>query len=326
MNTRRHWQLILGIAAILLLIGVSVTLVFGNGGTIKSIGLPPRVRVPLQSKTLVAASKWGGIVKEVHGRPGDRVAKGQVLIRLESSALVEQRKNLVAAIRITRTALESSKEMSAFPPALRSSVVEVHPEVSAAEDRYIRALAALDHAVGAAERSAAQAEWDQASAKRTEVRVRIGRSLASGEAFQDLSSMVPQLETRLRELDQILADSEVRAPETSVIDLLDLHAGDRLLPGNPSVVFALPGEYFCEFPIAVKDASALAIGLKSQGTFGPETFQWQVETLTLRTVPFAMREDRQVSQETMVRARIFLAKAVPGAMVTLDLPHAGIPK
>jgi hypothetical protein len=51
-----------------------------------------------------------------------------------------------------------------------------------------------------------------------------------------------------------------------------------------------------------------------------------VETLTLRTVPFAMREDRQVSQETMVRARIFLAKAVPGAMVTLDLPHAGIPK
>jgi hypothetical protein len=89
---------------------------------------------------------------------------------------------------------------------------------------------------------------------------------------------------------------------------------------------ALPGEYFCEFPIAVKDASALAIGLKSQGTFGPETFQWQVETLTLRTVPFAMREDRQVAQETMVRARIFLAKAVPGAMVTLDLPHAGIPK
>jgi multidrug resistance efflux pump len=319
MNTRANWRLILAIAAIFLSLGVGFTLATTNGAGSGYSGFPGAVSVPVQPVTVLVATKSGGVVAEVFGKAGDRVAKGSLLLRMETGPLSEQRLHLSSALRVTRAALQSSKELSVLPAGLRSAVIEVHPDVTAAEDRYVRAVAALDRANS----SSAQAEWNLASAERTAVRERLSRSLSAAGATNDLAAMIPLLEGRIRDIDQILAESDVRATADGVIDILDLHAGDRLLPGNPAAVLVLPGEYFCEFPVPVADSAALRIGMESGGTIGPgrESIRWRIERLGLRTIPVGFRENRQVAQETQVRARFSAGDAVRGSLAVLELPR-----
>lgn len=323
MNTRAHWRLILGIVAIVLSLGVAVTLAFANNEASRHRGFPGSVTVPVQPVTMVVAAKSGGVVAEVFGKPGDRVAKGTLLLRLETAPLAAQRRDLASALRVTRATLQSSKELSVLPAALRSAVIEVHPDVTAAEDLYVRAVAGLDRARSSPSAlSAAESEWNRASAERTQVRERLSRSLSNAGAAADLAAMIPLLEGRIRDIDQALASSEVRAPADSVIDILDLHAGERLLPGAPAAVLLLPGEYFCEFPVPVADSAPLRVGQESDGTLGAgrQAIRWRIESLGLRTIPVGLRENRQVAQETHVRARFAAGEAVRGSLAVLELP------
>ena len=319
MNTRAHWRLILGIVAIVLSLGVAVTLAFANNEASRHSGFPGSLAVPVQPVTMLVPAKSGGVVAEVFGKPGDRVAKGELLLRLETAPLAAQRRDLSSALRVTRATLQSSKELSVLPAALRSAVIEVHPEVTAAEDRYVRAVAALDRARS----SSAEAEWNQAAAERTRVRERLSRSLSTAGAASDLAGMIPLLEGRIRDIDQSLADSDIRATADGVIDILDLRAGDRLLPGGAAAVLLLPGEYYCEFPVPVADSAALRIGMESGGAIGPgkEAIRWRIERLGLRTVPVGLRENRQVAQETLVRARFSAGEVVRGSLAVLELPR-----
>ncbi len=319
MNTRANWRLILAIAAIFLSLGVGFTLATTNGTGSGHSGLPGAITVPIQPVTVLVPTKSGGVVAEVFGKPGDRVAKGSLLLRLETGPLGAQRRNLASALRVTRAALQSSKELSVLPAGLRSAVIEVHPDVMAAEDRYVRAVAGLDRARS----SSAEAEWNQAAAERTLVRERLSRSLSATGAAGDLAAMIPLLEGRIRDIDQSLADSDVRATTDGVIDILDLRAGDRLLPGGAAAVLVLAGDYFCEFPVPVADSGELRVGLESSGTIGPgrEAIRWRIERLGLRTIPVGFRENRQVAQETQVRARFSAGETVRGSLAVLELPR-----
>lgn len=327
MNTRAHWRLILGILAILLSLGVGFTLATANGEAKRNPGIPGSIGVPVQPVTVMVSVRSGGVVAEVPGKPGDRVVKGSLLLRLETATLAAQRRNLESALRVTRATLQTSRELSVLPAGLRSAVVEVHPEVTAAEDRYVRALAALDRLrTESGDPTAAQTEWRQAAAERTTVRERLSRSLSNAGAAADLAAMIPLLEGRIRDLDQALADGEVRAPADGVIDILDLRAGDRLLPGSPAAVLLLPDEYFCEFSVPVADAAHLATGMESTGSLGPggDAIRWRVASLTQRTIPVGLRENRQVAQEALVRARFAARGVARGTLAILKLPAAQV--
>ena len=96
-----------------------------------------------------------------------------------------------------------------------------------------------------------------------------------------------------------------------------------MLPGGAAAILLLAGEYFCEFPVPVADSGALRAGLESGGTIGPgrEAIRWRVDRLGLRTIPVGLRENRQVAQEMLVRARFSAGEGVRGLMAVLDLPR-----
>ena len=250
----------------------------------------------------MAMAAAGGVVAEVLARPGDRVAKGAVLVRFDAGPLAEQRRSLASA-------LESARTMAAIPRAAGAIVVDAHPDVLAAEERYTTALAAWEQAPGSG-----RAALERAAVERVEARRRVARSI--GKSAAGVAETVTTLEARLRDLDGALADREVRAPAGGVVEILDLHPGDRIAPGGPAAVLTLPGEYVCEFHEEAK-AGAVLRGAFADGS----RFEATVEGILKRTVPVALREDRRVAEESVVRARFRSeARLAPGSTVRLELP------
>lgn len=319
MNTRAHWRLILGLFALLLSAGIAFTLASANSDHQSSTGF---FSAPVQPVTLLLTAKSGGVVAEVFAVAGSRIAKGAPLLRFDTATLIAQRGNLTAALRATRGALQTSKELFALPQSLRSSVIEVHPDVTAAEERYVRSVAALDRDPSS---PSVQAAWQQAATERTQVRERLSQSLANSSATGGLAAMIPVLESRLHDLDQAIAASEIRSPFDAEIDIFDLHPGDRLLPGTPAASLLLPGEYFCEFPVPVADSAHLKVGTESSGWIGAEReyVRWRIESLTLRTIPVGLRENRHIAQERLVRARFSATASLRGTIAVLRLPTPG---
>jgi multidrug efflux pump subunit AcrA (membrane-fusion protein) len=230
------------------------------------------------------------------------VAKGAILVRFDTGPLGEQRRSLASA-------LESSRSLAAIPRAAGAMVVDTHPDVLAAEDRYTAALAAWEQAPGNG-----RAALDRAAAERVDVRRRIARSL--GRSSAGIGETVATLEARLRDLDRALADREVKAPIDGVVEILDLHPGDRIAPGGPAAVLTLPGEYICEFRGEASVGGVLLGVLPSGGKV-----EATVEGSVKRVVPVALREDRRIAEESIVRARFRLdTPLAPGSMVRLELP------
>jgi multidrug resistance efflux pump len=290
-----------GAAAGIAVAGALAALVHGAGHSGR-----PTIVAAVEPAVVLAVAKSGGVVAEVLAKPGDRVAKEQLLIRFEAGALVEQRRALL-------TALESARAMAAIPKAAGAVVVEAHPDVLAAEEHYTWALAAFEQ-----DRASGRAEFDRATAARTESRRRVA-SLLSRSA-EGVASTVAMLEARLHDVDGALASHEVRAPVDGIVEILDLRPGDRIAPGGPAAVLALPGEYVCEF--VVDGASKLQPGAAIRGTAeNGAAIEARVERVAGRPVPAALREDRRVAEETVVRARFSSTAPLPtGAIVRLELP------
>jgi multidrug resistance efflux pump len=264
------------------------------------------IQTSVEPAVMMAMTKAGGTVSEVLVRQGDRVAQGQLLLRFEAGALGEQRRALVAA-------LESAKAMAAIPKAAGAIVVEAHPEVLAAEENYTRALAAFEQ-----DRAAGRGAFERATADRMATRRRVARLLS--KSSEGVVSTVATLEARLHDLDAAMASHEVRAPADGIIEILDLRPGDRIAPGGPAAVLAIPGEYVCEF--VAHDASRLGAGVTLHGsTDNGAPIEARIVRIAGRPVPAALREDRRVAEETVVRARFSSAIPLPaGVTVRLELP------
>ncbi len=264
------------------------------------------VMAAVEPATQIAFAKAGGTVSEVLARAGDRVRKEQPLVRFEAAALLGRRAEVAAA-------LESAKGLSTIPRPAIALAVDAHPDVLAAEEEYTRALSAFEQAP--AEQRAALA---RAAAARTEARQRIGRSLAKSTA--DLSNTTATLEDLLRELDRAIAEREVRAPADGIVDLLDLHPGDRIVPGAPAATVVIPGEYACEFTLPSAAGLRPGTALRAVAA-GRAPVVARVERVSTRAIPSALRENRAAAEETVVRARFSLAAPLaPGAPVRLELP------
>jgi multidrug resistance efflux pump len=256
--------------------------------------------------SVAAIAKVGGTVAEVLVRQGDTVSKGRPLLRFESGTLVDQRRALVAA-------LESTKGVASIPRAANDLAVDAHPEVLAAEEEYVRALAWFEQS-----RADGREGLERAARARTETRRRIGRLLMKSTA--GLSSTAAMLEARLRDIDRALEDREVRAPADGTVEMLDLRAGDRVAPGGPGALLTVPGEYVCEFTVG--SVGSIAPGVVLRGSIdGGLRVEARVERVDTRRVPVALREDRRIADEIVVRARFSTEAQIPaGSPMRVELP------
>jgi multidrug efflux pump subunit AcrA (membrane-fusion protein) len=320
MTLRLQTSSAIAATAAVLALGVLVSFVrgtSGRGGT--------TVTATIEPLSVTQTSKIGGVVAEVMVQEGKRVAEGQLLLRFESAELRQRRTALTSALSAVRAALDSSRATGALPLSVRPLLVDVHPEVNAAEERYVQALTRLDRA-GAEDRIRAQADVEKAAADRIGARRRVSQILAKSIGTSGTGSVLTTMEDQLRVLDQAIAETEVRAPAGSIVEILDVRPGDRILPGAPAVIVALAGEYFCEFPVAEQDARTLRAGQELYGTIRDtgRKLILRIESMDRRRIPVALREDRRVEEEIVLRARFHSATPIdPGTEVQLELPEAG---
>lgn len=283
---------------------------------------PRIVRGALEPVTTVVGSGPGGTVVEVFARQGELIHKGQLLVRLDAGELRKRCEGLRTTLRFLDDAMQNGDVLARLPSRTREFLFNSHPDIIRAENAYVDALQSFERA-SSGRREIERSRLDRAAADRTRVRRRIAASFARGSDKKELTSIAASVRTNLAAAEELLEHAEVRSPSDATIDLLDIHVGDRLAPGTPVAVLLVNGEFFSDIVIPGAEIARLSKGMSLNGALADSNrfFKWYVESISKRQVPVPFRENRQIADETVVRARISLARSVaPGATANLQLP------
>ena len=312
---RRVW-----IGAILAATGVLSTALFSvrSGAELGKAGrLPGSPRGALEPLTAVAAAELGGVVAEVCARPGESVKRGQVLVRFKQVELRERVEELRHAVNAAESAREARRALDRVPDRVKRYLYETDPEVVTAEQAYIEALQNYER-TGPRDRAAAEARLAEASRVRVQVRRRLDAAL-SGNAGVALA--IASVRRSLADAERLLQSTEARAPVDGVVDILDLRPGDRVLPRGAVAVLVRPLEYSAEFVLSPELAERVATGAELGATVEGREFRARVESVTKRMPSVAFREQTQMKEETVVRARLDAQQSFrPGTAVEFRLP------
>jgi HlyD family secretion protein len=157
--------------------------------------LQPRESVQLSAEVL-------GKVEQILVSAGDEVTEGQLLLRIDRGALLEDIESLQAQVRMDRIAIESAGLRLSSAATERDRITSLH-------ERGIVSDATRDE-VGLA--------WEQARVETDATRERLTQS-----------------EARLRALRNDLDKTEVRAPMTGTVLLVQREPGEGVAPGMGGV-------------------------------------------------------------------------------------------
>lgn len=217
----------------------------------------------IEGDHVIVASKFPGRVLELHAREGDKVTKGQVLVRLEDDqtrAKANQAKAAVAAldaqVRAAKATLEvlhkevpldiaaAEADVSHYKAMLaKADATEAHTRENAERMRKLLAKAV----VGDEEHDRAQLVWKVADHELTSARTGLTRSekrLAQSKLGPDrvrskeeelaaLQAQAQQARAALAEAESVLADLTIRAPTDGVVLARMVDGGEVVAAGTP---------------------------------------------------------------------------------------------
>lgn len=225
------WVVLL--AAFAVAAGVALLLLSGH------VSKPATFEGRIEPEAVIAAATLGGRVKSVLARRGQHVDAGQVLVRFEAEDLDARMKQAQAALALAPPGViaTTASFVERVPSSIWASLLQTDPVRLAAEREYGDALAA-------AERDGTVAA--RARLKRAET-LRVS-------AFRRTDDLRPQT---LVNLEKVRAEAErtllwftaqrerldVQSPVGGIVELLDLTAGDNVMPGAAVALVALPGRW-----------------------------------------------------------------------------------
>ncbi len=157
--------------------------------------LRPKDSVQLSAEVL-------GKVESIHVQAGDTVGAGQLLMRIDQGALLDQIESLEAQVRLDRIAIEAAELRLRSAARERDRLVSLH-------DRGI---------VSDATRDEVQLAWEQAR--------------VDAEATRERQT---QTQSSLRALRNDLAKTEVRSPMAGTVLLVQREPGEGVAPGMGGV-------------------------------------------------------------------------------------------
>jgi multidrug resistance efflux pump len=264
----------------------------------------------------------GGTLQEVLARTGDRVEPGQVLVRFEEQEMESRLIHLRQAAKVAEAAVESGSAMGRIPSQVREYLYETHPNTASAEREYVEALAAFEKAP-TADRAAAEARLRRAALERTRVRKHLGELFSGGASDADSLAYLKEIERSIAEVEKLRQDAEVRSPSRATVDLLDVHAGEKLQPGQPIAILVSTGEYSVDLAVTKVDLTQLPIGVMLKGWMesSRKPIEARVESISMHKIPVIARVRLTEAEEPFVHARI--QSRVPlraGSVVSFELP------
>jgi len=225
--------------------------------------------------------KRSGIVAEVRVRPGDRVAAGELLARLDDAGLRERLESVRRRLELARLDARQSRER------LRQQIAALEADLERAR-RDLRVKESLQKA-GAA--SAAEVERARRRVALLESRLSaLKRSLATDAEVRQ--ARIKALEAELAGIQEALAESRLVAPAAGTVEAVTLVEGR---PARGSVVLRLPGSPVLEARFSVADGSLLRPHQPARlvfETWPPVTLETEVE----RVLPVAPGTDWVTAQ------------------------------
>lgn len=186
---------------------------------------PRWVGVVLASNAVDVSAEGAGRLQSVTVAVGDRVARGQVLARVDTSLVQSDVERAEAVLREARADLVRATAL-ADQAQLRSERRAGTPEIFSKEDLENAAL--------------------EARATRT--------------AQQGAEARVQQEQAGVERLRRSLAQGEIRAPFAGTVALLHLTVGASVAPGAPVIRLVTAGELLARFAVPPDELRHTAVG------------------------------------------------------------------
>ena len=253
---------------------------------------------------------------------GDRVVAGQVLVRLDAHELGARLMQLRKAAQAVEESAKGGSALAQLPSQLQQYLTEMHPDTARADREYVEALAALEQAKDA-EREAANVRVRRAAQERVKMRRSLGQLFSARANGDDPRFYLADISRSMKELERLLLETEVRAPSRAVVDLIDVHAGEEIQPGQPIAVLVSTEEYLVDLGTTADEMKRLHTGLALHGRLDGSgmPIDARIESISMRKIPVIARDSLRAAEEPVVRARIVSATLLrPGIVASFELP------
>ena len=200
---------------------------------------PALIHGRMEPEAVVAAAVLGGRVEAVLARRGQHVEAGQVLVRFDAQELDERLSRASAALREApaHVIATTASFVERVPPATWASLLQTDPARLQAEREYVAALASMESNGNAA----AHARLKRAEAQRVTA-FRRADDLRP-HTLANLETVRAEAQRTILWLKSQRERLEVRSPVSGTVELLDLMAGDTVMPGAAVALVDLPGRW-----------------------------------------------------------------------------------
>jgi HlyD family secretion protein len=260
---RSRWSK--GAAGLVLLVALSVAAAWGGrhlgGGAPK----PVAVTGTIEATQVDVSVKITGRILERLVREGDRVTRGQVLVRLDDSELAADVRRQDAALRSAQATLRDL-QMGARPQEIedaRAVVSSAEATRSMTEREYQRNdQLYTKNLIAAQDVDRARQAYEVAKAQERSVRERLALLLAGSRPDQIDAArwQVTQAESALAQAQSRLRETVVVSPIDGVVLRKNLEAGETANPGVPILTLVNPKDVWLRAYVPETEVGRLKVG------------------------------------------------------------------
>lgn len=262
-GVRARW--VKGAAVLVLLIAVSVAVTWGGlhrgGVTSKPVG----VTGTIEATQVDVSVKITGRIVERLVKEGDRVTRGQVLVRLDDSELAADVKRLEAALRAAQATLRDL-EKGARPQEIedaRAAVSSVEATRTMTEREYQRTEQLFkQNLIAAQDVDRARQAYEVAKAQERSARERLALVLEGPRPDQIDAArwQVTQAEAALAQARSRLREAIVVSPIDGVVLRKNLEVGETANPGVPILTLVDPKDVWLRAYVPETEVGRLKVG------------------------------------------------------------------
>ena len=254
-----------GAAGLVLLIVLSVAATWAGlhlgGGTATPVG----VTGTIEATQVDVSVKITGRILERLVKEGDRVTRGQVLVRLDDSELAADVRRLDAALRSAQATLRDLQK-GARPQEVedaRAAVASAEATRTMTEREYQRTEQLFkQNLIAAQDVDRARQAYEVAKAQERSVRERLGLLLEGSRPDQIDAArwQVTQAESALAQARSRLRETVVVSPIDGVVLRKNLEAGETANPGVPILTLVNPKDVWLRAYVPETEMGRLKVG------------------------------------------------------------------
>ena len=276
------------------------------------------------------AAQASGAVKSVPVQVGDTVTAGQVVIRLDDTALRQSLRSAQlqlqnAQINLAQASRNTGQNVNQLQAALTSAQASLSKaQQTATANRNLYGLGGISRAdLTASEAALAQAQSEVAQARNS-----LAQNGSSGTvSLPLLQNQVAQSQSSVQSAQDSLSHTTIRAPFAGVIATLPLSVGEYVQTGTTAFRLVDTSALSVDFSVSPSDAAALTTGTALNLSYGSQKLTGHVKegdrvAGTDRLVPISVRLDNTASKlpvgaSVQVRYRVKLGGglSVPAAAI-----------